>query len=136
MKSIIFVSVLVVLAACSNPKTAEVISVADSAAILHRQHLIDSANLVIQKEHEKWLKTKAGKISIQHPAWNRGDCDRIANDEIWIGMHIDMVYVIYGRPDKINTSNYGSGNQYQYCWPDNDPSYFYTKQDGIVKSFN
>jgi len=138
MKSIILGSALAVLTACNSQQTQkpEVHPVIDSVAIRHRQYLQDSINLITQKENAKWLKTKAGKLQTKHPTWSRSDCEGVAHKNLWIGMHIDMVYEIYGLPDDINTSNYGRGNEYQFCWHDWDPGFFYTKSDYIVRSYN
>ena len=85
---------------------------------------------------KKWEKSKAGKIFKENPYWTREDCEKLANGEIWIGMEMQMVRYIYGAPDDINVSNYGNGNQYQYCWHNRNPGCFYTDEDRIVKSYN
>jgi hypothetical protein len=88
------------------------------------------------KELNEWYETEAGKISKQFPLWSRKDCERVAKKELWIGMEIDMVKVIYGSPQKVNISDYGRGKEYQYCWHNHSPSFFYTKEDGKVYSYN
>ena len=89
-----------------------------------------------QKEEKKWWKSKAGRIHRKHPNWSRGDCEGLANRQICIGMHIDMVKYLRGLPNHVNTSNYGNGNSYQMCWDDYNPSCFYCESDGIVTSYN
>jgi uncharacterized membrane-anchored protein len=87
-------------------------------------------------EDARFAKTKAGKIHRKHPQWSKADCIEVANKNIWIGMHIDMMYYMHGKPNSVNTSNYGNGNRYQYCWHDLTPSFYYCGEDGIVFAYN
>ena len=97
----------------------------------------DSVLKIERAEEEKaFLKSPAGKIYKKHPEWSKEDCESVAKRLIWIGMDIEMVIYERGRPNKINTSNYGHGNEYQYCWDGYDIGYFYCKEDGIVTSYN
>ncbi|WP_395616679.1 hypothetical protein [Aquirufa sp.] len=80
---------------------------------------------------------KAGKIKTRHPEWSWEDCSNIADNKIWIGMDIEMLVYIRGRDFSRNVSNYGGGNQYQYCWMDYTPSCFYDNDgDGKIESYN
>jgi len=88
------------------------------------------------EEQRKWDNSKAGKIQKKHPDWSRDDCQLVADRKIWIGMDIQMVVAQRGLPNHKNVSNYGNGNEYQYCWDDYDISCFYTKADQIVYSYN
>jgi len=92
---------------------------------------------------KKFLNSKAGKIykycekrgSLNEVS--KEDCIKAANGKIWIGMHIDLVYATRGLPHSVNKSNYGYGNEYQFCWDWNwSPSCFYTKGDYIVYAYN
>ena len=100
----------------------------------------DSIRIIEDKlrleEEKRWNSSRAGKISKRHPSWSKEDCESIANGEIWIGMEFDMVKELRGLPDKVNTSNYGHGNQYQACWDNYEISYFYFGEDGIITSYN
>ena len=88
-------------------------------------------------EFSKWEKTtKAGKIHLKHPDWSKEDCELISKKRLWIGMDIKMVYYMRGAANKRNVSNYGNGSEYQYCWDDYNPSYFYCGEDGIVIAYN
>jgi hypothetical protein len=98
-----------------------------------------------QKEEEraefirkiKIFGKKAGKIKTRHPEWSWEDCSNVAESKIWIGMDIEMLIYIRGRDFSRNVSNYGDGNQYQYCWMDYTPSCFYDNDgDGKIESFN
>lgn len=140
MKKILILMPVLIFSAC-NPtpvkitKDAELLRL-DSIKQVENARLMDSARAIEKKEHERWLLTKAGKISKRHPAWSEEDCERVSRGEIWIGMHIQMVRYTYGEPDKVNVSNYGRGNEYQYVWHDWEPGYFYTKENLIVTSYN
>ena len=102
---------------------------------INKQLMADAAKN--EKEEEaKWFKSKAGKIQKKHPEWTKEDCERLANKEIWVGMEYDMVVYLRGKPDKVNTSDYGKGKQYQCCWNDYNPSYFYCGEDGIITAYN
>lgn len=132
--------VLLLFATSCTPNLPE-INTANHDSIIRRRDSInqvisDSVAAIEKQRKEKWKLTKAGKIGARHPWWTESDCERISRGEIWIGMHIAMVAEIYGQPDDINVSNYGSGNQYQYVWHEWEPGYFYTKEDRIVKSYN
>lgn len=45
--------------------------------------------------------------------WLKIECERVANDEVWIGMDIMLLAEKRGNPTSINESNYGNGTQYQ-----------------------
>ena len=88
-------------------------------------------------EQEAWEQSKAGQICKAHPEWDKESCEKLANNKIWIGMTYDMLVYRRGKPDSKNVSNYGWGNEYQYCWWDWTPSCFYDKNgDGIIDSYN
>jgi len=80
--------------------------------------------------------SKAGKIRKKHPEWSKSDCEMLADNQIWIGMHIDMVKYLRGLPTSVNPSNYGDGMHYQFYWSGYSPSSFYTESDWIVTSYN
>lgn len=89
-------------------------------------------------EEAAFMKTKAGRIYKKHPEWSREDCERLANNKIWIGMTIDMLKYSNGRPTSANPSNYGNGvTQWQWCWSDFTPSCYYDNDgDGKIDSYN
>lgn len=88
------------------------------------------------KDHKIWLKTKAGKIYSKHPEWSKEDCESLSKNKVWIGMTYEMLLYSRGKPNRVNTSNYGNGNQYQCCWDKYNPSCFYMKSDNIIYSYN
>jgi hypothetical protein len=140
MKKILFLIPVLLLSECNTTpvkitKDAELLRI-DSIRQVENARVMDSVRAIEKKEHERWLLTKAGRISKIHPEWDKEACERISRGEIWIGMHIQMVRYMYGAPDKINVSDYGSGKQYQYCWHDLEPGFFYTDDDYIVNSYN
>ena len=83
-----------------------------------------------------WKNSKYGKLQKKHPSWTDEDCIKVLDKKIWIGMSIQMLKYQRGNPDSANPSNYGSGNQWQWCWDDYSPSCFYGKEDGIITSYN
>ena len=103
---------------------------------LKNQARIDSINRKEKIEEEKFLKSKAGKIHKKHPEWSKEDCISISENKIWIGMQYDMLVYERGRPDNINTSNYGDGPRYQACWHDYNASCFYFGENQIITSYN
>lgn len=96
----------------------------------------DSIDKQQKIEEEKFSKTKAGKIHKKHPEWSKEDCINISKNRIWIGMHYDMLVYQRGRPNNVNTSNYGHGPQYQACWHDYEASCFYFDESQIITSYN
>lgn len=75
----------------------------------------EESRLAKEKEEAEWKTSKAGRICADHPEWSREDCKRLADNKIWIGMHIDMVKYVRGLPRSANPSNYGSGTRWQWC---------------------
>lgn len=90
----------------------------------------------LAQEEVNWKKTKAGKLQIKHPNWSKEDCEKIVHNKIWIGMSIDMLRYMNGKPNSSNPSNYGNGIEWQWCWDDITPSCFYGGDDGIITSYN
>lgn len=91
--------------------------------------------------HKKWLKTKAGRYYTF--CQNKGayvskeDCELASKNKIWIGMNYWLLVAMRGNPDHINTSNYGYGNEYQYCWNDYTISCFYDNNgDDLIDAYN
>jgi hypothetical protein len=95
--------------------------------------MIDS---IYEAQQIAFSKTKAGKIYKNHPEWSKEDCEKLANRRVWVGMEYDMLLYLRGKPNKVNTSNYGAGNEYQCCWDNYDISYFYMGEDHIITSYN
>lgn len=90
-----------------------------------------------KKAEAAWQKTKAGKICANHSEWSKEDCNKLANNKIWIGMTYDMLVATQGKPDSANPSNYGSGNKMQYCWNGYTPDCFYDDNgDGVIDAYN
>lgn len=91
----------------------------------------------LRKEQEVWDKTKAGKICDKHFGWTKEDCEKVADGKIWIGMDIWMVVEERGNPNGGNVSNYGNGDEHQYCWYRYEPSCFYDNNgDNKVDAYN
>jgi hypothetical protein len=88
------------------------------------------------KANSEWKASKAGQICQKHTDWAKDDCEKLANNKIWIGETIDMVKYLRGEPNTANPSNYGSGTEWQWCWDDYTPSCFYGGSDGIFTSYN
>lgn len=138
---IAFLFFIFLMRTCSKTENTSNLT-ADSASHLSKEDSIDNKIRIdsIDKqqkiEEEKFLKTKAGKIYKKHPEWSKEDCIKIAEHQIWIGMHYDMLVYMRGRPNNVNTSNYGDGPHYQACWHDYDPSCFYFDESQIITSYN
>ena len=90
----------------------------------------------IKADQQAYDNSPAGKICKTHPDWSKNDCDEIANNRFRIGMSYDMAVYERGVPDHENVSNYGSGNQYQWCWDNYTPSCLYGGSDKIITSYN
>lgn len=116
-----------------TPETTYTTPVIDTIA---QKKQLDSINKAYEKEEAKFKKTKAGKIYKKHPDWTKEECQLVSDKKIWIGMKYEMLTYYRGKPNTINTSNYGSGNEYQCCWDDYTPSCFYMKEDHIITSYN
>lgn len=101
-----------------------------------QKRILDSINKADEIADAAFKKTKAGKIQAKHPEWSKEDCELLANKKVWIGMNYDMLLYLRGKPNTVNTSNYGNGNEYQCCWNDYDISCFYMKEDQIIYSYN
>lgn len=89
-----------------------------------------------EKELKEFYKTKAGKIYKKHPNWGMQECKDLVDNRVWIGMTYEMLVCQRGKPNSVNTSNYGNGIQNQCCWHNWNPSCFYMGEDDIVTSYN
>lgn len=152
-KAILYISSLFLLNSCSNIQTQGSENDSTETANLIRgwgvnyKERIDSASKVavneqkkIQKEDEAALKKKYGKrfwkTHVDHPEWSLDLCKDLYNHKYWIGMTYEMLISTRGKPNTVKTSNYGSGNNYQCCWDDWNPSCFYLGSDNIITSYN
>lgn len=105
---------------------------------------LDSMNVINAKRQEQdnhkaavaKMSKKAKKIYAKHPNWSIDDCVNLAENQVWIGMEYDMLVYLRGKPNTVNTSNYGNGNEYQCCWDNFNPSCFYMGDDNIIRSYN
>jgi hypothetical protein len=88
------------------------------------------------KDKAAYDRSPEGKCLNNHPGWTADDCDRVANNRIWIGMSLDMIKAERGSPSSATPSNYGSGVQWQWCWYDYTPMCFYGGEEGIITSYN
>ena len=69
--------------------------------------------------------------------WSIEACNRVSNNEIWIGMSLQMLKVQKGEPTSHNISNYGDGNKHQWCWlSSNNLQCFYGGDDEIITGYN
>jgi hypothetical protein len=65
------------------------------------------------------------------------DAQRVLDGEIWLGMTYEMVIYQRGKPNVLNLSNYGQGDNYQACWEGYTPFCFYFKaSDHIIYAYN
>jgi hypothetical protein len=103
---------------------------------IEQLEIIKKNRLKDLEEERKWYLTKAGRLQKKHPNWSREDCKSVVKGYIWIGMDYDMVTYQRGLPNHVNTSNYGSGNEYQACWDDYNPSCFYFGENNIITGYN
>jgi RNA polymerase subunit RPABC4/transcription elongation factor Spt4 len=142
---IVIIVIIIIVANCDGESDSEVNDAIINSKDLDKRYFeelkedsikrkIDDS--IFKAEEEIFLNSKAGRIYKKHPEWTRDDCERLANKSIWIGMTYEMIVYLRGKPNKINTSNYGDGNDYQAVWNDYNPSYFYFKDDHIIYSYN
>lgn len=89
----------------------------------------------VQQQRKRYGE-KVYKVWKKHPEWSWEVCDDVAHRRYWIGMSYEMLLESRGKPNHVNTSNYGTGESYQVCWDDWNPSCFYFGEDHIVKSYN
>jgi len=102
-----------------------------------KEEIIRKQKAQEEKYRIAWEKSKAGKIQRKYSWWSKEDCERVANKEIWIGMHYLMLVEERGYPDSRNISNYGRGDETQWCWRDYTTSCFYDKNgDWLIDSYN
>jgi hypothetical protein len=78
-------------------------------------------------------KTPKGQLMLNHPEWSDYDCQRIVNNEVWIGMSLSQLELSISDIRCVNISDYGSGKQYRFT---DGNSFYYTKEDFIVYAYN
>lgn len=138
--ALMFIGTWLTTDSCSDDKEEDI--TIEAQEIKNRKEAVrlaklDSINQVIEANEEiEFLKTKAGKIYIKHPEWSKEDCVKLSEGEIWIGMHYDMLVFLRGKPNNINASNYGRGNNYQACWNRFKPRCFYYDDRYIITAYN
>lgn len=116
---------------------ARLVIVRDSLSAIKFNKENEAAVKAQEEEDRKFYATKAGRIYKKHPEWSKSACERLANNEVWIGMHLEMLHYLRGLPDAANESNYGNGSQWQWCWYELSPSCFYDRDnDLIVDAYN
>jgi hypothetical protein len=104
----------------------------DSINFLNNQKKIEEEKIA----NQLWIKSKPGKIQKKFPDWTREECTNVANQKIWIGMKLEMLKYMRGKPNSVNISNYGNGNRYQWCWDNFEPRCFYGFEDGVITAYN
>ena len=62
---------------------------------------------IAEKEREKWLKTKPGKVCSQSFVWTRRLCDALAAEKIEAGMTRAMVRASWGAPKTVHRTSEG-----------------------------
>ncbi|MFA6143652.1 MAG: zinc-ribbon domain-containing protein [Sulfurimonas sp.] len=83
------------------------------------------------------MSARAWKVHKKHPSWDIEDCKNVSKGRYWIGMNTDMMVASLGRPNSVKPSNYGNGQQWQYCYTDGWFQCFYDQNDdGIIDSYN
>lgn len=107
-----------------------------------------SAEAKATADRTAYDKSPAGKLCKTLAAWGvmnarantgatRDDCERAARGDVWIGMNVLMLIAERGQPDVDNQSNYGRGNEYQYCWYDLKPECVYLQPGSdLITSYN
>jgi hypothetical protein len=60
----------------------------------------------------------AAELHAEHPAWSTGDCERVARNEIWIGMTAEQAEESCGWADDVNRSVYSWGAEEQWVYRD------------------
>ena len=138
---IAFIFIVFLIDKCSSKEPEIPITELESETLSKEDSLknvakLDSINKQYELEEKQFLKTKAGKIYKKHPNWSKEDCKNLADNRIWIGMEYEMVVYMRGKPNSINTSNYGNGSEYQACWDNYASGCFYFGEDHIIKSYN
>ena len=102
-------------------------------------HLADSIKNVKRYEKERIAtETKSKRLK---PIMDKFSCDEetaesIKKKQVWIGMTYEMLVYERGKPDNINRSNYGHGEQYQACWMDWRPMCFYFDDSHVITAYN
>jgi len=117
----------------SNSQQNSTTSSSPAPLTKQQQDSLDKVEALAQK---KWDNSKAGKLQKKHTDWTNEECELVAQHKIWIGMRIDMLRAERGNPNSATPSNYGDGNNWQWCWDDYTPSCFYGGEDGIITSYN
>lgn len=94
----------------------------------------DETAFIESEEGVKYLKTKAGKIWNKNRDWSKRACQRLANNQVWNGMHINMVIYLFGLPDKTERRDESYGIVYEYTWYDlNAAGNFYRNGETLTQ---
>jgi hypothetical protein len=77
------------------------------------------------------LTDKGKKVKVKHPAWSNEECNAIAKKSVHQGMTTEQAQAAWGKPYKINSTNYGNHTREQWVMHEYGSSYLYF-EDGIL----
>jgi hypothetical protein len=122
----------------SKKRTERLVAFADSMSKKNEER--EQLKLTKAREEEQRIlqeNPKIAKAKERHPDWRVSDIQALLANEVWIGMPVEMLIYKMGKPDSKKVSNYGSGNQIQYCWLGRSISCFYDHDgDGKIDAYN
>ncbi len=141
---LIFILITICMIGCGESEYQKYLAIKSDDSIrrseyLHKKYVdaqLDSIRIENENKLSKKDQLRLIKIRKEHPNWSPSIINRLLNNEIWIGMSFEMVKFKNGKPDHVTLSNYGEGNQYQWCWNNLIPSCFYGNSNFIITSYN
>jgi len=100
-----------------------------------RKRLAAQESAEREADIKTYLGPKAWKIYKKYPHWSPDDCIRVSRGEYWIGMSRTMMVASLGKPNSAKPSNYGAGEQWQYCYT-GFQCFYDSNGDDIIDSYN
>ena len=77
------------------------------------------------------LTSKGKKVKSKHPNWDNETCNTVADKRVNRGMTAEQAQAAWGKPYKINETNYGNHVHEQWVMHKMGSSYLYF-EDGIL----
>lgn len=121
----------------SQMRYENTISAEEKEAEKHNQELVLEQSIKAKEEKLRIDGLKLLRPSVRHACerhfdWTLAQCQSINGRKISIGMNSEQAILAWGKPDHINTTQFGLHWSEQWVYEDNQFLYF---EDGVLSSW-
>jgi len=116
------------------------VAIADEKQAQERAKAAEEELARQKAEHEKFLKTKAGRIWQKHQDWPKEICETVAQGKVRIGMNADQIRAAWGNPDRIHTTKGVAGGMpwvhQQWVYDRGRVNQYLYLEDGVLTTYS